>query len=93
MSQKCSWLIVQALKIVTSAQLDVIKQHYGKEDKASEDRIKALFAELNMSALYDRQEDESFARITELIQKRAASHGLPTQIFTKLLTTIHRRSK
>ena len=90
---KCSWLIVQALLIVTPEQLDVIKTHYGKEDAASEARIKALFAELNMTALYDLQEEESHARIQALIEQRARPHGLPTVIFEQLLATIHRRSK
>ena len=66
---------------------------YGKEDAASEARIKALFVELNITALYDEQEERSYASIVQLIETQAKPRGLPPQIFMTLLKTIHRRTK
>ena len=69
------------------------QEYYGKDDKASEQRIKDLFVELNLEALYLQQEEDSKAQIEQLITTRAEKHGLPTNIFTTMLKTIHLRKK
>jgi geranylgeranyl pyrophosphate synthase len=86
---KCSWLIVQALERVTPAQRTLIETHYGKDEAEHQQAIKQLYNDLNLKEVYDKQEDNSKARIEELIQNNAAI--LPPSVFLPILRKIHNR--
>lgn len=43
---KCSWLVCNALQLVSAAQKKVIVEHYGKKDEKSVKAIKALYKDL-----------------------------------------------
>lgn len=88
---KCSWLCAIALSLMSAQQRATFEQHYGKETKQDEDAVRALYTELGLPALYLKQEEESLASISALVQDN--SEGLPPAIFTSILHKIHLRTK
>ena len=46
--KKCSWLVVQALKLATPEQRKVIEENYGVDDEAKIKRIKDLYKEMKL---------------------------------------------
>ena len=87
---KCSLLVVQALDRATPKQRKVLEDHYGKHDEASVKKVKQLFAEMDLEALFLKYEEESYARIQALL---SAAQDLPTEVFEFLLRKIYKRSK
>jgi farnesyl diphosphate synthase len=88
---KCSWLVVQALKRVNAAQKKMLEENYGHEEKECEDRVKALYRELKLEAVYEKQEDDSYAAIEAKVAKYA--NKLPGDLFLPILKKIHKRIK
>lgn len=88
---KCTWLLTQALLIVTPAQRKVIETHYGHEDAASIKAIKDLYNELNMPAIYAKQEEDSMNRLTTLLKKYEDIVS-PT-LFEAIIKRVHGRQK
>jgi farnesyl diphosphate synthase len=88
---KCSWLCVQALRLMNAEQRAQFEAHYGKEEKKDEDVVKQLFMDLNLKEIYEAQEDSSFASIQELVQ--ANKDILPPNMFLPILNKIHGRIK
>jgi len=86
---KCSWLVVQALERVTPEQRTILEEHYGKDEPEHQQRVKDLYKELNLEAVYLKQEEESKQRIEQLIQDNAAI--LPPGVFRPILAKIHNR--
>jgi farnesyl diphosphate synthase len=54
---KCSWLVVQALKRATPQQKKLLKDNYGKWDDKCVARVKDLYKELQLEKLF-RDYDE-----------------------------------
>jgi len=88
---KCSWLVVQALGRVNARQRDILDQNYGKDDKKNEQAVKQLYKELDLQSVYDKQEDESYAKVEQLITQNEKM--LPRDVFMPILKKIHRREK
>lgn len=77
---KCSWLIVQALARASSAQRQVMDANYGQKDPEKVKIVKALFMDLKLEELYQKYEEESYAKISKLIEEIDDS-VLPKQMF------------
>ena len=45
---KCSWLVVQALKLATDKQRKVLEDNYGQHDVKKVAKVKKLFAKLDL---------------------------------------------
>ncbi|KAF2402664.1 ERG20 farnesyl diphosphate synthase [Trichodelitschia bisporula] len=90
---KCSWLVNQALKLVTPEQRRVLNENYGRKDKASEAKVKALFNELRLKEIYERYEETKVAEIRGLIAAVDESEGLKPAVFELFLGKIYKRSK
>lgn len=58
---KCSWLVVQALARATPEQKALLKADYGRHDDAAVARVKALYHEMGLKALYEAYEEETYA--------------------------------
>jgi farnesyl diphosphate synthase len=69
----------------------VWQQNYARKDDACVARVKALYAELNLEQVYKDYEEESYARLLQLIKDHAGS--LPTAIFTDFAAKIYKRTK
>jgi len=87
---KCSWLCVQALKRMNAKQREIFEANYGKHDPENVAIIKALYKELDLTAVYNAQEDDSYKRIQGLI---AATPTLPSDLFLPILSKIHNRQR
>lgn len=87
---KCGWLVVQALKKCDASQRKVIEDNYGKKDKACEKRIKELYVALDLEAVYEAYEEESYRRLKGIIEGQKL---LPHELFGAMLARIYKRQK
>lgn len=87
---KCTWLLVNALDLASDDQRKIIEENLGKEDEDSVSKIKNLYKDLALDALFDQFETDSYDEISKAID--AASASIPTLLFSKILNKIHRRS-
>lgn len=101
---KCSWLVVQALKLANDEQRALLKANYGKghgkEDEACVDKVKALYKELKLQELYNEYEEKTYKELCASIKEVCASTGgaaggatLPEEVFLSLLHKIYKRAK
>lgn len=90
---KCSWVVNQALLKVTPEQRKVLDENYGKKDDESEKRVKQLFAELDIPAIYNDYEESTVAKLREQIDKIDESTGLKKEVLTSFLGKVYKRSK
>jgi farnesyl diphosphate synthase len=87
---KCSWLVVQALKRVTPAQRKVLEENYGHHDPQKVKKVKALYNELQLERIFHEYEEESYKAIQKLLSE---IHSMPKEAFEFLLKKIYKRSK
>uniref|UniRef100_A0A3B1JQ78 Farnesyl pyrophosphate synthase n=1 Tax=Astyanax mexicanus TaxID=7994 RepID=A0A3B1JQ78_ASTMX len=88
---KCSWLVVTALGIMTPEQRAELEVCYGKTDAESVERVKALYDTLEMPVRYHQYEEESYRRLQNLIQQHA--QNLPHAVFLNFAKKIYKRNK
>ncbi|KAJ4930785.1 hypothetical protein JOQ06_025093 [Pogonophryne albipinna] len=88
---KCSWLVVTALEIMTAEQRAELEACYAQHDDACVEQVKALFNTLQMPALYHKYEEESYQRLQKLIACHA--QNLPHSVFLNFAKKIYKRNK
>ncbi|XP_043972729.1 farnesyl pyrophosphate synthase isoform X2 [Gambusia affinis] len=88
---KCSWLVVKALEVMTPEQRSVLEACYGRKDEASVAKVKELYNTLLMPKLYHTYEEESYQRLQKLIARHA--QNLPHSIFLNFAKKIYKRNK
>ncbi|KAK3944962.1 isoprenoid synthase domain-containing protein [Diplogelasinospora grovesii] len=93
MDNKCSWLVNQALAIVTPAQRRILEENYGRKDKTKEAVIKKLYDDLKLEQMYKDYEEKRVTEIRDMIAKVDESQGLKKEIFEAFLGKIYKRSK
>lgn len=93
MDNKCSWLINQALKLVSPAQRQILDENYGKKDSVAEGKVKELYRELHLEDIYLSYEEESVTKIKGLIASLDESEGLKKEVFEAFLKKIYKRTK
>ena len=64
---------------------------YARHDDASVEKVKALYATLQMPALYHQHEDDSYQRLQKLIACHA--QNLPHAVFLNFAKKIYKRNK
>lgn len=87
---KCGWLVVHALTLVTPAQRAVLEENYGRHDEDKVNIIKKLYLDLNMEAEYHKYEEASYIKINQILDE---TKELPREVFEFLLRKIYKRSK
>ena len=87
---KCSWLVCKALERATSQQMEIIEKHYGKDNENDINKIKGVFNEMNLKAVYEAYEETIHKELIEDISK---VDTMPKVIFTRLLEKIYKRQK
>jgi farnesyl diphosphate synthase len=87
---KCCWLVVQALKLATPDQRQVIENHYGRDSDEDEKIIKKLYVDMGLEQLYRDYEKSSFESITTTLD---TLQSMPRGPFDYLLGKIYKRSK
>lgn len=90
---KCSWAINTALERASPAQRAVLDENYGRKDKACEERVKGVFAEMEIERVYREYEEEQVGKIRALIAGVDESEGLKKGVFETFLGKIYKRDK
>ncbi|XP_054637703.1 farnesyl pyrophosphate synthase isoform X2 [Dunckerocampus dactyliophorus] len=88
---KCSWLVVTAMEVLTAEQRAELEACYGRHDDASVEKVKALYDALQMPSVYRKYEDESYQRLQKLITRHA--QNLPHAVFLNFAKKIYKRNK
>ncbi|XP_031693436.1 farnesyl pyrophosphate synthase isoform X1 [Oncorhynchus kisutch] len=86
---KCGWLVVTALGVMTPEQRAELESCYGRHD--SVEKVKALYNTLQMPTLYHQYEDDSYQRLQKLIARHA--QNLPHAVFLNFAKKIYKRNK
>ncbi|KAI7971716.1 hypothetical protein EIK77_002717 [Talaromyces pinophilus] len=90
---KCSWLVNQALAMVTPEQRKLLDEAYGRKDSALEAKVKALYNDLKLEQHYLKFEEERVGHLRQQIDSVDESEGLKKEIFSAFLDKIYKRSK
>jgi len=85
---KCSWLIVQALKKCSPEQRALLQQHYGRDNSNDVAVVKKIYADLDMTSVYREYEEQSYQKLCGMIEK---VQNMPRQVFLDLLGKIYKR--
>ncbi|EPQ08587.1 Farnesyl pyrophosphate synthase, partial [Myotis brandtii] len=88
---KCSWLVVQCLQRASPEQRQILQENYGQKEAEKVARVKALYEELNLQAVFMQYEEDSYSRLLGLIEQY--SSPLPQAIFLRLAQKIYKRKK
>ncbi|KAE8751666.1 hypothetical protein FOCC_FOCC001514 [Frankliniella occidentalis] len=83
---KCTWLIAEAKRRATPAQLKALKENYGFDDEEKIANIAQLYEDLDMKQVFLDYEHKSFRDIAQKIDKY--SHVLPRVLYTYVLESI-----
>ncbi|XP_063788908.1 farnesyl pyrophosphate synthase-like [Pseudophryne corroboree] len=86
--KKCTWLVVEALKRVTPEQRKILEENYGYDDVDKVQKVKQLYEDLGLAAVYRQYEEDSYQRLQTLISQHA--NGLPKETFLSMARKIWR---
>ena len=96
---KCSWCINIALSVATPEQRRILDENYGQKDAAKEAKVKAVYEEIGLPAIYTSYEEQACQRVTALINgipepAPGTDQGfLRREVFTSFLHKIYKRTK
>ena len=88
---KCTWLIVNALQISNSSQIEVLKSNYGKDDTLCVNKIKRIFEELGFKRIYKIEKNKKYKEICEMIDGIKNKSILNPKIFYTLLNQLSKK--
>ncbi|KAI3991510.1 hypothetical protein MKX01_006812 [Papaver californicum] len=88
---KCSWLVVQALDRVNEDQKKVLYENYGKVDPACVAKIKALYDELDLKAVFEEYESTSHKKLISSIEEHPSK--AVQAVLKSFLGKIYKRQK
>jgi len=80
-----------ALQRANEEQKAIIEDNYHKTESACVEKIKSLYRELHLPALYQEFEEERYKTIHKLIKQLEGD--LPTGIFYELTEAIYKRKR
>lgn len=69
--------------------------NYGQKNSESEARVKAVYAEMDLTTRFNTFEAESYAKINGLIEQipEAGADGLKREVFRSFLGKVYKRTK
>ncbi|KAJ5407217.1 farnesyl-pyrophosphate synthetase [Penicillium sp. CMV-2018d] len=82
---KCSWLIVEALKICNEDQRAGLNARYGRVDEESVTEVKQIFNDLNMPEVFKTYQTGALKQIEEKIKSLDGNGGLKVDDFNYFL--------
>ncbi|KAI3646330.1 hypothetical protein MP228_009258 [Amoeboaphelidium protococcarum] len=89
---KCSWLVVQAVKLCNPEQLNLLKDKYGKKNDECEQSVKKLYSQLDLESVYRQYEEKSHGEIIAMIN-RVDEDQVPRAVFLDFTKRIYKRMK
>ncbi|XP_055487807.1 LOW QUALITY PROTEIN: farnesyl pyrophosphate synthase, partial [Leucoraja erinacea] len=90
-TNKCSWLVVQALTRASPAQRRLLEEDYGRREAESVARVKALYGELGLRQAFHQYEEQSYQRLCSMVTQQGSR--LPPQVFLAFADRIYKRKK
>ncbi|PLB52335.1 terpenoid synthase [Aspergillus steynii IBT 23096] len=90
---KCSWVVIQALRICNERQRETICQNYGTPAVEMAREVQKVFESLPLIALFARETEELFEGLRIKIRDLDEGEGLRKGIFELLVEDIHRLHK
>jgi len=93
--RKCSWLIVQAMKLLSNndEKRQILRENYGFDDPTKVEIVKQIYRELNLENLYRNYERQSYERIRENIRQAKFGCEQLDSLLKQILESIFSRSK
>nr|KAF6392573.1 hypothetical protein mPipKuh1_007774 [Pipistrellus kuhlii] len=79
---KCSWLVIQYLQRTSPEQRHILQENYGQKEAEKVARVKTLYEELNLQAMFTQYEEDCYSHLLSLIEQ--CSSPLPPAIFLRL---------
>jgi len=92
LDNKCSWLIVQALKHANPEQRRCLDENYGRKSEACERKVKGVYNELDLETRFKNYEEQCYKDLAVMIG-HVDEQIIPKEIFVKLLGKIYKRQK
>jgi farnesyl diphosphate synthase len=89
--KKCSWLVVQAMSRANPAQLAAIRENYGVDDEEKIALIKGIYRDLDLESVFKAYEEESYARLSAMIDEFQGGDRVPKEVFRQMLEKIYKR--
>ena len=73
----------------------ILDENYGRKDGKKEAKVRTVFRELNIAAIYKEYEDGIYAKLKSEVDKIPEGPGLVLRrdVFTKFLNKIYKRQK
>jgi len=87
---KCSWLVVQALKEADKNDRKVLEKNYGSWDEGKVRKVKELFNKIGLTGKFRKYEEDSYEEIQRELDE---VKELPREVFELLLKKIYKRQK
>jgi farnesyl diphosphate synthase len=93
--RKCSWLIVQAIKLLKDNHIkrQILHDNYGYDDQIKVQCVKDIYQQLNLKQIYQQYEDKTYQQILERINQANFNSKQLEQLLKQILDSIHARSK
>nr|AFX68799.1 farnesyl pyrophosphate synthase [Dendrobium officinale] len=88
---KCSWLVVKALEIADENQLKILEENYGKSDPACVTKVKSLYNDLNLRAIFSEYERTSYEQLISAIEAQPSKQV--QEVLKSFLHKIYKRQK
>ncbi|XP_035581922.1 farnesyl pyrophosphate synthase-like [Zalophus californianus] len=88
---RCSWLVVQCLQRASPKQRQLLQENHLQKEAEKVGRVKALYEELNLPAVFTQYEEDSHHHLMGLTEQYASP--LPPAIFLALAHKIYKRKK
>jgi farnesyl diphosphate synthase len=90
---KCSWLIVQAMKLLNDETTrQILRDNYGQKDQMKVDRVKQVYTQLNLQQVYETYEQKTHENIVKRIKEANFDLKELEQLLTQLLYSIRARN-
>ncbi|KAG5983129.1 hypothetical protein E4U54_006283, partial [Claviceps lovelessii] len=90
---KCSWLVNQAIEMVTPEQRKTLEDNYGQSSDDKEAAVKRLYDDLKLKERYEAFEEKRAAEICAMIDGIDESEGLKKGVFRAFFDKIYKRTK
>nr|XP_024219390.1 farnesyl pyrophosphate synthase-like [Halyomorpha halys] len=88
---KCTWLAIIAFQRASPSQREILESCYGSKDPEKIQKVKDIFIEIGLPAVFHAYEEETYNLITRQIQQ--LSEGLPHELFLTLLHKMYGRKQ
>jgi len=88
---KCSWLIIQALKKANKDQMSLLTECYGRKEKVLQ--VKMIYSQLGIENDFRKTEETMYNEIVNQIENSELTKCFPNSIYLELLNKIYKREK